>query len=194
MFHEGLWSLCLLNSTRFGRSCRSTGAANSPSCSRITKSPRSSISPKKAWARTRCAPTSDLGYLEARGQATTGEPVLWPPRLILKFIAHHLWDPAKKAKDNSRGVPNAIGIELRGRGILRQYGPRTRSTGSAPHGQRAHTARRARLTKPSHGPGHQIGPQTPIPASRRGLPHGSRRDKPGDDTTCKVIQNHRNWF
>ncbi|RVC87505.1 integrase, partial [Mesorhizobium sp. M2A.F.Ca.ET.017.03.2.1] len=37
---------------------------------------------------------SDLGYLEAWCQASTGEPLPWPApeALLLKFVAHHLWD------------------------------------------------------------------------------------------------------
>jgi len=61
-------------------------------------------------ANTLRALTSDLGYLEAWAQAATGEPLPWPapPGLILKFIAHHLWDPAAKAEDDGHGMPTVI--------------------------------------------------------------------------------------
>ncbi|RVI39969.1 integrase, partial [Sinorhizobium meliloti] len=44
---------------------------------------------------------SDLGYLEAWCQLATGAPLPWPApeALLLKFVAHHLWDPVKRAED-----------------------------------------------------------------------------------------------
>jgi integrase len=74
--------------------------------------------------------TSDLGYLEAWAQAATGEPLPWPAPvgLILKFIAHHLWDPAEKAEDGSHGMPQEVETELRGCGILQKHGPHAPST------------------------------------------------------------------
>jgi len=60
------------------------------------------LAEKSMGANTLRALTSDLGYLEAWAQASTGEPLPWPapPGLILKFIAYHLWDPAGKEKDD----------------------------------------------------------------------------------------------
>jgi integrase len=74
--------------------------------------------------------TSDLGYLEAWAQAATGEPLSWPapPGLILKFIAHHLWDPAEKEQDDSHGMPEDVRAGLRSLGILQNYGPHAPST------------------------------------------------------------------
>jgi integrase len=74
--------------------------------------------------------TSDLGYLEAWAQAATGEPLPWPapPGLILKFVAHHLWDPAEKAEDDSHGMPEPVRVSLRDLGILRKHGPHAPST------------------------------------------------------------------
>lgn len=42
---------------------------------------------------------SDLGYLEGCNLAT-GFPLPWPApeSLLLKFVAHHLWDPVKRAR------------------------------------------------------------------------------------------------
>ncbi|TIP53826.1 MAG: integrase, partial [Mesorhizobium sp.] len=39
---------------------------------------------------------SDLGYLEAWSLAATGFSLPWPApeALLIKFVAHHLWDPA----------------------------------------------------------------------------------------------------
>src|SRR6218665_1676503 len=40
--------------------------------------------------------TSDLTYLQAWSLAATGAALPWPApeALLLKFVAHHLWDPA----------------------------------------------------------------------------------------------------
>src|SRR6476661_486671 len=42
--------------------------------------------------------SSDLAYLEGWSQAATGKALPWPATeaLTLKFIAHHLWDQAKR--------------------------------------------------------------------------------------------------
>lgn len=39
--------------------------------------------------------TSDLAYLQAWSLASTGNSLPWPApeALLLKFVAHHLWDP-----------------------------------------------------------------------------------------------------
>ena len=44
---------------------------------------------------------SDLAYLEAWAQAATGAALPWPASesLALKFVAHHLWDPARRETD-----------------------------------------------------------------------------------------------
>ena len=44
---------------------------------------------------------SDLAYLEAWAGAATGAALPWPApeSLALKFVAHHLWDPAKREAD-----------------------------------------------------------------------------------------------
>ena len=41
---------------------------------------------------------SDLAYLEAWCRAATADPLPWPApeALLLKFLAHHLWDPARR--------------------------------------------------------------------------------------------------
>ena len=61
-------------------------------------------------ANTLRALASDLAYLEAWSLAATGRPLPWPadPELILKFIAHHLWDPNQKAVDPAHGMPDAV--------------------------------------------------------------------------------------
>lgn len=58
--------------------------------------------------------TSDLTYLEAWGLAATGNSLPWPApeALLLKFVAHHLWDPEKRAADPDHGMPAAVDENL----------------------------------------------------------------------------------
>ncbi len=65
--------------------------------------------------------TSDLSYLEAWCLAATGTPLPWPAPvpLILKFIAHHLWDPEKKKSDPSHGMPEDVAGALEDQKLLR---------------------------------------------------------------------------
>ncbi len=48
---------------------------------------------------------SDLGYLEAWCQLAIGTPLPWPApeSLLLKFVAHHLFDPLKRTQDPTHG-------------------------------------------------------------------------------------------
>jgi integrase len=74
--------------------------------------------------------TSDLGYLEAWCLAATGTPLPWPApeALVLKFIAHHLFDPAKHETDSSHGMPDDVRQALTDQRLLRQAGPHAPST------------------------------------------------------------------
>ncbi len=73
---------------------------------------------------------SDLGYLETWCQLATGSPLPWPApeSLLLKFVAHHLWDPAKRAEDPSHGMPAEVEAGLRGQRLLRADGPHAPGT------------------------------------------------------------------
>jgi integrase len=88
------------------------------------------LAAKGMGANTLRALTSDLGYLEAWAEAATEAPLPWPapPGLILKFIAHHLWDPAEREQDDNHGMPEPIQTGLRGLGILKTNGPHAPST------------------------------------------------------------------
>lgn len=68
--------------------------------------------------------TSDLAYLEAWSQAATGEPLPWPApeALLLKFVAHHLWDPRRRETDPDHGMPRAVEQTLRNGGFLKSLG------------------------------------------------------------------------
>ncbi len=74
--------------------------------------------------------TSDLAYLEAWGLATTGRSLPWPApeALLLKFVAHHLWDPEKRATDPDHGMPDDVDGNLRRQGFLRSIGPHAPDT------------------------------------------------------------------
>jgi integrase len=73
---------------------------------------------------------SDLAYLEGWAKAATGAPLPWPApeSLVLKFIAHHLWDPAKRETDPFHGMPAEVAAELRDALLLRSVGPHAPST------------------------------------------------------------------
>lgn len=64
---------------------------------------------------------SDLFYLEAWALAATGSPLPWPApeALLLKFVAQHLWDPARRATDPGHGMPRQVMDELTTQGLLR---------------------------------------------------------------------------
>ena len=74
--------------------------------------------------------TSDLAYLQAWSLAATGKSLPWPApeALLLKFVAHHLWDPEKRATDAVHGMPEEIGNSLRKQGFLRSSGPHAPDT------------------------------------------------------------------
>ncbi|PDT11387.1 integrase [Rhizobium sp. J15] len=73
---------------------------------------------------------SDLGYIERWCQLATGAPLPWPaPKLlILKFIAHHLWDPAEKANNPEHGMPETVAFVLRAEQLLKVLGPHAPSS------------------------------------------------------------------
>ncbi|AFL50674.1 integrase [Sinorhizobium fredii] len=73
---------------------------------------------------------SDLGYLEVWCQLATGAPLPWPApeALLLKFVAHHLWDPVKRAEDPVHGMPAEVEAGLRAERLLRSSGPHAPGT------------------------------------------------------------------
>lgn len=74
--------------------------------------------------------TSDLTYLEAWGLAATENPLPWPApeALLLKFVAHHLWDPQRRETDADHGMPADVDEKLRQQGFLKSVGPHAPST------------------------------------------------------------------
>ncbi|MDF1632829.1 site-specific integrase [Mycoplana sp. MJR14] len=73
---------------------------------------------------------SDLGYLKAWCQLATGSLLPWPApeSLLLKFVAHHLWDPVKRTEDPSHGMPFEVEAGLRSQHLLRAHGPHAPAT------------------------------------------------------------------
>ncbi len=81
-------------------------------------------------ANTLRALTSDLAYLQAWSLAATGRSLPWPApeALLLKFVAHHLWDPAKRENDPDHGMPIEVDQNLRAQGFLKVTGPHAPDT------------------------------------------------------------------
>ncbi|MER9643207.1 site-specific integrase [Mesorhizobium sp. M0239] len=73
---------------------------------------------------------SDLGYLEAWSLAATGQPLPWPApeALLIKFVAHHLWDPSRRDLLSTHGMPEDVTAALKEEGLLRVDGPHAPST------------------------------------------------------------------
>ena len=81
-------------------------------------------------ANTLRALASDLNYLETWAQAALGHPLPWPvpEALILKFVAHHLYDPRLKDTDSTHGMPDDVARLLKADGCLRSDGPHAPNT------------------------------------------------------------------
>ncbi len=81
-------------------------------------------------ANTLKALTSDLAYLQAWSLAATGASLPWPApeALLLKFVAHHLWDPEKRKIEPDHGMPFGVEQSLRDQKFLRSTGPHAPDT------------------------------------------------------------------
>ncbi|ESZ03161.1 hypothetical protein X737_37850 [Mesorhizobium sp. L48C026A00] len=73
---------------------------------------------------------SDLAYLEAWCQAAVDSSLPWPAPepLLIKFVAHHLWDFSKRETDPSHGMPEDVSQSLRAQDLLRKIGPHAPNT------------------------------------------------------------------
>ena len=69
---------------------------------------------------------ADLAYLEAWNLAATKTHLQWPASrdVILKFIAHHLFDPEERKHNDRHGMPQSVCLALQASGRL---------TGALPH-------------------------------------------------------------
>jgi integrase len=74
--------------------------------------------------------TSDLAYLQAWSLAATGASLPWPApeALLLKFVAHHLWQPEQRELDPHHGMPDIVEQSLRDQDFLRKTGPHAPDT------------------------------------------------------------------
>ncbi|MCM2476177.1 tyrosine-type recombinase/integrase [Rhizobium sp. CG5] len=74
--------------------------------------------------------TSDLAYLQAWSLAATGASLSWPApeALLLKFVAHHLWQPEQREIDPHHGMPADVEQSLRDQRFLRSSGPHAPDT------------------------------------------------------------------
>lgn len=73
---------------------------------------------------------SDLAYLEGWCLLATGDALPWPApeSLLLKFVAHHLWDPVRRADDPNHGMPDNVENGLRAQALLKSIGPHAPGT------------------------------------------------------------------
>ncbi len=73
---------------------------------------------------------SDLAYLEAWALAATQKPLPWPApeALLIKFVAHHLWDQAERDTNPNHGMPDDVTQWLTANGLLRKAGPHAPAT------------------------------------------------------------------
>lgn len=120
-------------------------------------------------ANTLRAFASDLAYLEAWARAATGAPLPWPasPAMALKFIAHHLYDPAAKALDAAHGMPDAVAATLKAQGALRADGPHAVATVRRRMSLWAVMHRRRGLESPLEAPAVREGMRLAAKASLR---------------------------
>ena len=81
-------------------------------------------------ANTMRALASDLAYLEAWALAATDRALPWPATetLLIKFVAHHLWDKHQQELDPAHGMPKEVASALRQDGLLRTEGPHAPAT------------------------------------------------------------------
>ena len=73
---------------------------------------------------------SDLAYLEAWALAGTSRPLPWPApeALLIKFVAHHLWDRHQQELDPAHGMPKEVARALKQESLLRMAGPHSPAT------------------------------------------------------------------
>ena len=128
--------------------------------------------------------TSDLAYLEAWGLAATQKSLPWPApeALLLKFVAHHLWDPQYRETDADHGMPADVDEKLRSQKFLKSVGPH------APATVRRRLANWSTLTKWRGLDGAFASPalKSALRLSVRAVPR-TRRRKSGKAITADIL-------
>ncbi|MEO1151672.1 MAG: tyrosine-type recombinase/integrase [Pseudomonadota bacterium] len=88
---------------------------------------------------------SDLAYLEAWHLAATSTHLSWPAseEVVLKFIAHHLFDPVHRKDNKGHGMPDAVAARLYAEERLQSRLPHAPSTvrRRISHWKRLHAAK-----------------------------------------------------
>ena len=76
---------------------------------------------------------SDLAYLEAWARASTDAPLVWPASetMVMRFIAHHLWDEEEREKNPEHGMPEEVAEVLRAEGRLKVRRPTCAGDGAS---------------------------------------------------------------
>lgn len=97
----------------------------------MTTSRRSNIWPARAWATIPCGrwrPTLPISKPGVPSPSALPSPGRQPESLLLKFVAHHLWDPEKRENDPDHGMPHTVDQILRSQGFLKSAGPHAHDT------------------------------------------------------------------
>jgi len=120
---------------------------------------------------------SGFAYLEALSRFATGSPLPWPATegLLLKFVAHHLWDPAKRETDVRPGMPEDVTDALHDDGFLRAGGPHAPATITRRLSIWATLHRWKTLEGPFASPALRSAPRLAVRASARPRRRKSRR-------------------
>jgi hypothetical protein len=87
------------------------------------ENPKASPARRHGREQSAGALASDLGYLDAWAGAVARQPLPAAEALALKFVAHHLWDPAKRASHPKHGMAADVAESLRAEGLLRSKRP-----------------------------------------------------------------------
>ncbi|MEY9626307.1 integrase [Sinorhizobium fredii] len=74
------------------------------------------------------APSMRCSLNGSGSHANASLPWPAPESLLLKFVAHHLWDPAKRAEDPTHGMPADVEAGMRAERLLRASGPHAPGT------------------------------------------------------------------
>jgi len=100
---------------------------------------------RRGMARTRCGPWPRSSPISRHGprSSATGAPLHWPAAeaTLLKFVAHHLWNPAKREAQRKHGMPQNVAESLREDRLLRSEGRHAPATGGCRAGHPAPLAR-----------------------------------------------------
>ena len=141
-------------------------------------------------ANTLRALASDLAYLETWAWAVLSGPLPWPApeALILRFVAHHLWDPVQREADPLHGMPEAVASILRANDQLRVEGPHAPATVRRRLAHWSTLHRWRGLDRPVRGAQRPPGSAARHP--RRPAPAGAQKRAPRDARRAGSASRH----